>query len=493
MDKLRPDDLLPADAALATTCDVAVVGAGPAGMAAATLAADLGLDVVLLDENNEAGGTMYRGIANLPSEVQAKLMPARAQHAALETELARSGARHKAGTAIHGIAAAANGFELCVSVAGVASMARARAVILATGAVERSMPIAGGTLPGVIGAGHEHARLALGGAVPEGCIVLAGCGPLLYLVANELQVAGATVVAVLDILHAARFVRALPYAIDFMRSPYYARGAALISDINDSIPVHHDVIELAALGNDKVVSVRFTTNRRTRTLIADHLLLHQGMVPDVQLAGVAGCALCWDERSACWMPTVDAWGASSVARLFIAGDGAAIAGATAAVHRGRLAALAAATTLGRIDVAARDAAARTHRSALAKSLRGRRFLDTLYRPPDRFRLAEGDTVVCHCEKVTARQVIDAVRAGAAGPDQLKAYLRCGMGTCQGRDCGLTVTELVARERRMHPAAVGGFRPRFPVRPLTLGALAGLPRTTAEEQAVLRLPEVDPPG
>jgi len=338
-----------------------------------------------------------------------------------------------------------------------------------------------------------HGRIAATGTVPEGPVVLAGCGPLLYLVAQELHVAGAKIVAVLDTLNAARFVRALPHAIDFMRSPYYARGSALLSDINDNIPIYHDVIELAALGNDKLASVRFTANKRNVTLIADHLLLHQGMVPDVQLAGLAGCALRWDKRSACWAPNVDAWGASSVAKLFIAGDGAAVGGATTAEHRGRLAALAAAASLGRIDSAARDAAAREHRVALSQSLRGRRFLDTVYRPPDRFRVADGNTVVCHCERVTASQVIDAVRAGATGPNQLEIVLRCGMGACQGRDCGLTVTELVARERRVHPAAVGGFRARFPVRPLTPGAPAVLPRAATEEQVVLRPPARDPPG
>jgi len=480
-------------ATLPGTCDVTVVGGGPAGMAAATLAAELGLSVLLIDEHAETGGTMYRGIATLPPKVRAGLATAQTQGAALQARLARSGARHAAGASVHGIAATSDGFELCVSVAGIASVLAARAIILATGAVERPMPIAGATLPGVVGALAAHARLAATGTVPEGRVVVAGCGPLLYLVAEELRVAGTNVVAVLDTLNARRFVRALPHAIGFMRSPYYARGAALLRDINDNIPIYHDVIELAALGNDKLASVRFLANKRNATLIADQLVLHQGMVPDVQLSGVAGCALRWDERNACWSPVVDAWGLSSVDGLFIAGDGAAIAGATTAEHRGRLAALAAAAALGRIDVAARDAAAQSHRVALALSLRGRRFLDTVYRPPDRFRLADGDTVVCHCENVTARQVIDAVRAGAAGPNQLKAFLRCGMGACQGCDCSLTVTELVARERRVHPAAVGGFRARFPARPITLGALATIPCTAAEEQVVQRLPQHEPPG
>jgi len=460
-------------------------------MAAATLAAELGLSVLLIDEHAQAGGTMYRYMATMPPKVRAGVVTAHAEGAALQAGLARSGARHAAGTTVHGIAAANGGFELCVSIAGVASVLSARAIILATGAVERPMPIAGATLPGVIGAMTTHAQLATTGIAPEGRVVVAGCGPLLYLVAQELRVAGANVVAVLDTLNAGRFVRALPHAIDFMRSPYYARGSELLRDINDNIPIYHDVIELAALGNAKLASVRFLANKRDATLIADQLVLHQGMVPDVHLSSVAGCTLRWDERNACWSPEVDAWGASNVERLFIAGDGAAIAGAATAEHRGRLAALAAASALGRIDVAARDAAAQSHRVALALSLRGRRFLDTVYRPPDRFRLADGDTVVCRCENVTARQVIDAVHAGAAGPNQVKAFLRCGMGACQGRDCSLTVTELVARERRVHPAAVGGFRARFPVRPMTLGALTTVPCTAAEQQAAERLPGHDP--
>jgi thioredoxin reductase/bacterioferritin-associated ferredoxin len=478
---------------LPDACGVAIVGAGPAGMAAATLAAEVGAEVLLLDEHAEPGGMMYRGMSTLPPEIRARLGAVREQGAALQAALARSGARHVSGATVHGIAAAAGRFELCVSIAGDAHVLGASAVILANGASERPMPIAGGTLAQVMGAGAAHALLTATGKIPQGRVVLAGCGPLLYLVAQELRVAGADVVAVLDTLNAARFVRALPHAIDFMRSPYYARGSALLTDINDNIPIYHDVVELAALGNDKLASVRFSANQRTVTLIADHLLLHQGMVPDVQLAQLAGCALCWDDRNAYWTPKVDAWGASSVAGLFAAGDGAAIAGASTAEHRGRIAALAAASAIGRIDIAARDRAGQPHRLALAKSLRGRRFLDTVYRPPDRFRLAEDDAIICHCERVTARQVVTAVRAGAAGPNQLKAYLRCGMGACQGRDCGLTVTELVARERRVHPAVVGGFRARFPVRPMTLGAIAGLPCSAADERAVLRLPESDQPG
>ncbi len=110
-----------------------------------------------------------------------------------------------------------------------------------------------------------------------------------------------------------------------------------------------------------------------------------------------------------------------------------------------------------------------------------------HRPADCFRVPRGDTVVCRCENVTAQRVIEALRLGASGPNQVKAFTRCGMGPCQGRFCGLTVTELVARERRISPEAAGYFRLRWPVKPITLAELASAPSSPEAERAVVRGP------
>ena len=84
------------------------------------------------------------------------------------------------------------------------------------------------------------------------------------------------------------------------------------------------------------------------------------------------------------------------------------------------------------------------------------------------------TTVCRCEEVTAGEMRGFVGLGAPGPNQAKRFGRCGMGPCQGRQCGLTVrTEVIASERGVSPAEVGAFRPRAPYKPITLGALAGL--------------------
>ena len=150
-----------------------------------------------------------------------------------------------------------------------------------------------------------------------------------------------------------------------------------------------------------------------------------------------------------------------------------------------LAALAASHALGNIDEARRDAMAAGHRRALARASASRPFLDALFAPPPAFRVPAADTIVCRCEEVNAGEVRDAVRLGCPGPNQLKAFVRCGMGPCQGRLCGATVVELIADARGVHPRDVGYFRLRFPIKPLTLGELATLPQTEASRAAVVR--------
>jgi bacterioferritin-associated ferredoxin len=113
-------------------------------------------------------------------------------------------------------------------------------------------------------------------------------------------------------------------------------------------------------------------------------------------------------------------------------------------------------------------------------------MDALYRPAKVFRQPSGETIVCRCEETTARQIIDTVALGCPGPNQMKIFLRCGMGPCQGRLCGLTVTELIAESRGVPPPEVGYYRLRPPVKPITVGEVAALPKTDAAVYAVTRM-------
>src|SRR4029453_9145731 len=196
----------------------------------------------------------------------------------------------------------------------------------------------------------------------------------------------------------------------------------------------------------------------------------------------AGATHEWNERQLCFQPVLDEAFGSSVAGIAVAGDGAGIAGGTAAAERGRIAALAAVRAL-RPQSALPDL--QSVRQRLQREEMGRAFLDWLNRPSDSFRQPDGETLVCRCEEVTAAQVRSTADMGCEGPNQMKAFLRCGMGPCQGRLCGLTVAELIATQRKSTPAEVGYYRLRPPVKPITLAELASLPISEAERKAVER--------
>jgi NADPH-dependent 2,4-dienoyl-CoA reductase/sulfur reductase-like enzyme len=376
--------------------------------------------------------------------------------------------------------------ELGVSIGGQARMLSARRVIIATGALERPFPIPGWTLPGVMTAGAAQTLLKSSGMAAQGRVVLAGCGPLLWLLAWQYVNAGAKIAAVLDTTPSTNRMAALPHVLPFLTSPYLTKGLRLLRAVRRAVRVIGKVVDLKAQGENRVRGVSYrTADGEERMEPCDVLLLHLGVVPNVNLAMAVGIEHRWDDVQLCWSPVLDGDFATSIHGIAIAGDGAGIAGAGAARERGRIAAFAAVKAL-RPDAAARlaseEAAAR---QALAREERGRRFLDLLYRPAPQFRVPAGDTIVCRCEEVTAQQIVDAVALGCSGPNQMKSFLRSGMGPCQGRLCGLTVTELMARARGVSAPEIGYYRLRPPVKPITLAELAHLPKTDAAVKAVVR--------
>ena len=468
-----------------------IVGAGPAGLAAATTAAKLGIETLLLDEQQAPGGQIYRAITETPIQNRAILGEDYWHGASLVEPFKQSGAHYQSGATVwaianHTAADAAAGFEVGYSVAGQARMLLAKHIVLATGAQERPFPIPGWTLPGVMTVGAAQILLKSSGLVPGQRTVLAGCGPLLYLVAWQYLNLGIAVEAILDTTPAGRLTKALPHAWGFLRSPYLAKGLKLLREVKSRVRIIKDVTALEALGEGKLEKVRYTTGGKTETLAVDQLLLHQGVIPNINLAQAAGVEQRWNKLLLCWEPIVDAWGNTNVERLGIAGDSGGIAGALAAEHSGRIAAYEVAMQLGVMVAGQRDAQSAPERAQLERAVRGREFFDTLYQAPDQFRMPTGDTVVCRCEEITASQVRETVKLGCPGPNQMKSFLRCGMGPCQGRFCSVTVTEMIAQERGVSPEEVGHYRLRFPTKPLTLGELAALPQTDDSRKAVIRM-------
>jgi NADPH-dependent 2,4-dienoyl-CoA reductase/sulfur reductase-like enzyme len=470
---------------LPATVDLAIVGAGPAGLAAAATAAGLGLSVLMLDENPNVGGQIYRAITANPVQDKTLLGADYWRGETLARAAAASAAHHAAGAIVWSVSRLNDGYEIGVSMAGRSRIIAAREVMLATGALERPFPIPGWTLPGVMSCGGAQTALKASGLVPDGGVVIAGCGPLLWLIAWQYLNAGVSIAAILDTTPRANWLTALAHLPAFLASPYLAKGLKLMRAVRAKVRVVAGVEALRAEGTDKIEAVVYTKAGRAQRIAVDTLLLHQGVVPNINLSNAIGCRHVWDDVQLTWKPETDSWGATSVAGISVAGDGAGIAGAEAAAERGRVAALGAAHRLGQIDTATRDRAAAAPRATLARFERGRGFLDALYRPAKAFRVPDGDTIVCRCEEVSAERIRATVPLGATGPNQMKAFLRCGMGPCQGRLCGLTVAELIADARGVPVEQVGYYRLRPPVKPIALGELAAMPKTEGSEKAVVR--------
>jgi hypothetical protein len=159
--------------------------------------------------------------------------------------------------------------------------------------------------------------------------------------------------------------------------------------------------------------------------------------------------------------------------VFVAGDGAGIAGATAAQLRGELTGLRIAEKLGRTTGATIAQEAQPLLRRLGRELALRPFLDALFKPRDNIFVPADDTIVCRCEEITAAGIRAMVEVGEPGPNQVKAFTRAGMGPCQGRQCGYTVTRIRAAAEKRAPADVGFYRVRPPLKPVTLGELAAL--------------------
>ncbi|HXV84550.1 MAG TPA: FAD-dependent oxidoreductase [Candidatus Binatia bacterium] len=460
-------------------CDVAVVGAGPAGLSAATLCARVGLRTVCFDDQPSGGGQIFRAISRASASAFQILGPDYLRGARLLRDFESSGVLHVPDATVWSLTSER---EIGVSRNGNAHIVRARQVILATGALERPFPIPGWTLPGVMTAGGAQIMLKTASAVPAGKVVLAGCGPLLWLLAWQYLNSGTAIHAILDTTPLTNWLRALPHAAGFASSPLLRKGLALITAVRQRARVIDGVTALRAVGRDRVEAIAYRTVwGRQQELPVDVLLLHQGVIPHTSLSIAAGIQHHWDETQLCWAPVVETDGRTKVDGVLIAGDGAGIAGAGAAEEGGRLAAIVAIKALRPKTIVEESSVYH----ALSRHLRGRAFLDLLYRPAKQFRLPEGDTIACRCEEVTARQIVEAVHQGCVGPNQMKAFLRCGMGPCQGRLCSLTITELIAEARGVSQASVGHFRSRPPVKPVTLAELAALPKNDIATRAVIR--------
>jgi len=452
--------------------DLAVIGAGPAGLAAAAEAAGRGIAVTALDENPGPGGQVWRGATSNGARPAPLAAGDRAGSDAFRrAEAAGAGFHFQAvvwDVTDDGVIAWSDGAR--------SHRLQATAVLVAAGSMERPVPFKGWTLPGVMGVGALQTALKTGGLVPEGRLIVAGAGPLPLLLLSQLRALGVKPLAYLDTTPKGALRRALPLlpAAAWAAPALLRRGQGLLTALRQSgVPVYRGVTALEAMGDGRFERLIATIGGNSLGLEADLLAVHEGVVPQATLPRLLAVPHRWNEARSAFEPVADGHGRVADRRLWIAGDGGGIEGEASAVARGAIAGIDVARALGRLDEAAAAAALAPHLAERRRQQAFRRFIDARY-PPAAIGPGLGDDVViCRCERVTAGAIRRAVADGATGPNRVKTFTRCGMGLCQGRMCGLALSELVADATGRPMDEVGALRIRPPVKPVPLGELAAL--------------------
>lgn len=413
-------------------CDVLIVGAGPAGMAAAVAAAPSGASIVVIDDNPAPGGQIWRdgpGAALPPA--------ARRWRDALECH---ANIRVHSGTRIVAVPAPN---ELLLEDAEGATRMRWRKLILCTGARELLLPFPGWTLPGVTGAGGLQALIKAGMPVEGERIVIAGSGPLLLAAAATARAAGAKV---LRIAEQASFASVARFGASLVRWPGKAAQAMMLADAQYRTSSRI----VSAQGTSQVESVRLRQDKREADIACERIACGFGLTPNTQLGQMLGCALTASGGGAQAL-AVDALQATSVPGIYAAGECTGFGGSERALAQGRIAGHAA---VGNEREAKAHEGERARWNAFAAQLhRSFALADDIKRMP------RPDTLVCRCEDVPFSAL-----AGCTGWTDAKLHRRCGMGACQGRVCGDAAQFLFGWTPPV---------PRPPLSPVRIATLAGL--------------------
>jgi thioredoxin reductase len=474
--------------------DVVIVGTGPAGLGAAAVLREHGVDVTLVDEQPRAGGQILRQpprTFTVEHWLSAKLYDR--VKAALHAINERTDVDWRMSSSVLGILRPSPyraggrraGHELWIQGPAGSYFLHAKSVLVAAGCYERPLAFPGWTLPGVMGAGAIQGFVKSQQFVPGNRFLLVGSHPLQLVVADQLLSAGADVAAVVFTQQMRRALAAVAHPqVMLQNSRQFLETARILRRLRRAgVPVKFGASIVRAEGASAVERATIAMLRldgtidsdRTEAIDCDRVGVCHGFLASSELPRQAGASVRWREHEGGWLVGHDQWFQSSVGNLFVAGEVTGVAGADAALEKGRVAAVGMLRALGRIDARRAEELARPFRRRLAGIQRFAQLLHQLARPPQHLAEATmtGEAILCRCESIRRDEFEQQLRENphVVSSDAAKLLTRVGMGLCQGRMCGDNAVRTLARMRSLSAADVGPFQAQAPIKPVLLSVLA----------------------
>ena len=439
--------------------DVAIVGGGPAGQAAAIALEGHGLSIAVIDEQMHPGGQILR---LPPASFTVANWLADRSYTPLKRQLDRFGQLQDVswlgGHSVIGLQAGS------IVAGGPDGMRTITAdhILIAAGCQDLAVPLPGWTLPGVYAAGGIQAFIKSQQLLAGKRVLLAGTHPLQLIIAAQIVAAGGTVAEVLFAQPRARMFAAFaarPLVASRRPSDLFAAGAAMAALARAGTPIRYGVGVSALTGRDHVSGAMTSAG----DVECDAVGLCYGFVPQSALPRMAGARMVAAGPAGGWACTHDDWMRTSVPGLYAAGETVGVAGAAAAAAGGELAGLGIALDLGLVDADTAQRAARTPRRRLARHRAFASLLDAAGDPRAFFPVPDNETIICRCEDVEFGTLTEGLLAGGSA-NAVKLATRCGMGACQGRSCEPTLLRMIAAAGRYDDT---GFTARFPARPIPI--------------------------
>lgn len=451
--------------------DIIIIGAGPTGMSAAIAAGELGLRTMILDRQPSPGGQIYQNIERVHDTVKKHLGKEYLHGEQLAKQFREARVTYLDESTVWFISAG----KICYSRHGKSRSASASTILIASGAMERPVPLEGWTLPGVMSAGGADNLIKSSGAIPEGPVVVCGNGPLLLQSAVHMHKLGVTVAALVNTAPRRNVVRALYNLPSGLRKPEtLLLGVRLLATmLKAHIPIFQGAQDLSISQVDDRLLLAFTNSRRKHTITARNVLLHEGILPENRLARFAGCNHIWRSDARYWQTETSIWGRTSVPGVWVAGDCGTVRGAIASEKQGRMAALDICQWLGRISETQRNDFGAKAVKIFSRMDSALPFMHAAFEPSQSVLLPKPGAVVCRCEELKMRDLEQFIYDGCETANSLKAQSRCGMGACQGRMCSSAVAEILSHKKGIDISQVEPGTLRAPLFPVPIGELAKL--------------------